>query len=247
MPSITSSAPPQPVWTPTPSTHGGAADPWATFQPASAAAAPDPWAAGRVGGGNAACGAGPAQHFHMGTPVDGKGGGKGTGGGYPLRIDARAWGNDGRKLDIGTGFDAFQTWKARALMFLSRDRPDVRKLLTWAESQTKEGVASGIATAASNLGVGDLDAVEFALCDGIQCIIQDSLLSRARSANGGGCELWRSLVAEWSGAAPQLKQAKARRYLEPARSKDMADLWSKLPAWERLGEEVATAGLGMPE
>ncbi len=59
--------------------------------------------------------------------------------------------------------------------------------------------------------------------------------------------LWRSLTAEWSGAAPQLKQAKARRFQEPPRSKDVADLWAKLPAWERLGEEVLSTGLELPK
>ena len=43
------------------------------------------------------------------TPGD-KGYGKGGfGESYPkaLRIDARAWGNDTLKLDVGTGFEAF--------------------------------------------------------------------------------------------------------------------------------------------
>ena len=55
------------------------------------------------------------------------------------------------------------------------------------------------------------------------------------------------MCAEWSGAAPQLKQAKARRYQEPSRCKDVTELWSRLPAWERLGEEVKLAGLDLPE
>ncbi len=151
------------------------------------------------------------------------------------------------KLDVSSNFQAFQVWKARALVFLSRDRPDVRKLLTWAEAQTKEGVHAGLDAEAGNLGVSDLAAVEFALHDGIRCIIRDSLLGRARTSAGCGCELWRSLTTEWSGAAPQLKDAKARSFQEPRRCKDMAELWSKLPAWERLGEEVAFSGCILPE
>ncbi len=248
--------PAQPLWTPPgtpPAIYAPApqpqqqqqagSDPWANFQPGAAA---DPWSAGAA-----------PQHFNMGTPGD-KGGGKGgfggggfNGGGFgngrqALRIDARAWGHDTKKLEVGSGFEAFQMWKARALMFLSRDRPDVRKLLTWAEAQTKEDVSTGLITEAGNLEMCDLDAGEYALHDGIQCIIMDSLLGRARTSNGCGCELWRSLIAEWSGAAPQLKQDKARRFLEPTRCKDVAQLWAKLPAWHPLGREATLAGRARP-
>ena len=81
-----------------------------------------------------------------------------------------------------------------------------------------------------------LDVGKFAIHDGIKVIISDSLLGRARNSKGSAMELWRSLIAEWSGAAPQMKQAKARHYQEPARCKTMAALWTQLPAWERLGE-----------
>ncbi len=100
------------------------------------------------------------------------------------------------------------------MMFLSRERPDVRALLTWAEAQTKEGLETGLLAQASQLGLCDLNAVEYAIHDGVKHIIEDALLSRARNCNGGGCELWRVLIAEWSGSAPQLKEAKARRYQE---------------------------------
>ncbi len=94
------------------------------------------------------------QHFQMNTPGYTGGGGKGsfpgelnaTGsglggkGGNPysreMRLDARGW--TSVKLDIGVASDVFQIWKDRAMMFLSRDRPDVRKLLCWAETQTQE-------------------------------------------------------------------------------------------------------------
>ncbi len=77
--------------------------------------------------------------------------------------------------------------------------------------------------------------------------IQGSLLGRARNTSGAGCELWRALISEWSGAAPQLKEAKAKRFQDPARCKDMRELWSRLPAWERLGEEVRFSDLLLPE
>ena len=61
-------------------------------------------------------------------------------GGKPraMRLEARNWGNNQPKLDVGMLVDGFQIWKDRATMFLSRERPDVRKLLAWAEAQTKE-------------------------------------------------------------------------------------------------------------
>ena len=162
-----------------------------------------------------------------------------------MRIDGRSWG-DTRKLDIGTSFEGFQVWKDRAMMFLSRERPDVRRLLTWAEAQSEDSLEAELRTQAGSFGIADLASVEYAIYDGIKLIILDSLLGRARNCVERGCELWRSLCAEWSGAAPQLKQAKARRYQEPSRSKDVAELWSRLPAWIRLGEEVKPAVLGLP-
>jgi hypothetical protein len=203
---------------------------------------PDPWdhwAAGRAQQQQQA----PPQRFSVGTPAD-------TGYGAPrpreFRIDARAWSNH-KKLDVGTAFEGFQVWKDRAMTYISRERPDVRRLLMWAETQSKEDLAAQLTSQAAQLGMGDLDAVEYALHDGIKGILEDSLLGRARNCIECGCELWRSLCAEWHGAAPQLKQAKARRYQEPARCKDISELWSRLPAWERLGEEVKLAGLILPE
>ncbi len=216
-------------------------DPWATFQSPAAAPALDPWATGHAAQAAQEPPGGP-RHFEMGTP-----GGKGA---YPypreMRIDARSWG-DHRKLDVGTSFEGFQVWKDRAMMFLSRERPDIRRLLTWAEGQSKDSLEERLHAQAGHFGVADLASAEYAIHDGIKLIILDSLLGRARNCVERGCELWRSLGAEWSGAAPQLKQAKARRYQEPPRCKDITELWSRLPAWERLGEEVLSTGLELPE
>jgi hypothetical protein len=208
-----------------------AEDPWAGFSA-------DPWRAGPAV--PELPGTGP-RHFDMGTP-----GGRS---GYPpkeMRIDGRSWG-DHKRLDVATTFEGFQIWKDRALMFLSRERPDIRRLLTWAEGQSKDSLEADLPAHAAQTGVVDLAAAEYAIHDGIKLIIFDSLLGRARNCVERGCELWRSLCAEWSGAAPQLKQAKARRYQEPSRCKDTPELWTRLPAWERLGEEVKLAGLDLPE
>ncbi len=238
-----------PVWDASPSPQAPAATPawdaWAAGR--GAAPAPDAWAAGRAAQAAQEPPAAP-RPFDMGPP--GGGGGGGGKGAYPypreMRIDARSWG-DHRKLDVGTSFEGFQGWKDRAMMFLSRERPDVRRLLTWAEAQSKDGLEAELPARAAHLGITDLTAVEFAVHDGIKAVILDSLLGRARNCVEKGCELWRALCSEWSGAAPQLKQAKARRYQEQPRCKDVAELWSRLPAWERLGEEVLSTGLELPE
>jgi hypothetical protein len=262
-----------PAWGASPSPQAAASptpawDAWAAGR--GAAPAPDAWAAGRAapgppgfdtgllggggdtggasfGGGGAGGGFGGAgMRGGAGAFDGGYSGGKGAPHQREMRIDGRSWG-DSLKLDIGTSFEGFQVWKDRATMFLSRERPDVRRLLTWAESQSKEGLAAALLTQAGSLGIADLPSVEFALHDGIKLIIRDGLLGRARNCVELGCELWRSLCAEWSGAAPQLKHAKARRFQEPAKCKDTSELWAKLPAWERLGEDVKLAGLDIPE
>jgi hypothetical protein len=201
------------------------------------------------------------RHFDIASPpgfggYGGKGGGfggfggdsGGKGGSYPrdLRINARDWG-DQKKLDVTTTYDRFMVWKDRAVTHLSKERPDVRSLLTWAEKQSQGELAANLGAAATRFGVTDLEAVEYALHDGIKAILLDSLLVRARNCVGRGTELWRALSAEWSGAAPQLRDARARSFQEPTRCKDTHELWSKLPAWERLGEEVALSDLVLPE
>ncbi len=208
-------------------------DAWAAGRGVSPQGQPphDAWAAATAQPGE-------PRHSYMNTP--------GGDGGRPreMRLDARGW--SASKLDIGMTFDGFQVWKDRAMMFLSRERPDVRKLLCWAETQTKETLEGGLVAQAALFNVLDLAGVEYAIHDGIKMTITDTLLGRARNCLERGCELWRSLCAEWSGAAPQLQHAKARRYQNPPTCKNVQELWSRLPAWERLGEEVALSGLALP-
>jgi hypothetical protein len=199
---------------------------------------------------------GPAA-FSIASPADARGGAfhppSGAGGGtYPpgvmrdLRIDNRAW-NNNKPLEAGAGLEAFLVWKDRALSYLSRDRPDVRRMLAWAEVQSREGLGAGSAAQADALGMHDLEAVNYTLFDGVKAIISDSLLGRARGCDERGLELWRGLCAEWHGSAPQYKHAKARRFQDPPRCRDVQGLWAALPVWERLGEEVRTAGLELPD
>ncbi len=125
---------------------------------------PDAWAAAAAAADASQTMPGATRHFNINTPgYTGGGGSYHAGGGgkggapYPreMRIDSRGWGSENKKLDITTSFDAFQVWRDRAKTFLSRERPDVRKLLTWAEAQTKDGLEENIIEYAERLGVID--------------------------------------------------------------------------------------------
>ena len=163
-----------------------------------------------------------------------------------FRVDNRGW-NNHKALDLVTQPDAYGVWHDRALGHLCGGRPDVRKLLLWAEKQTEATLEEDIHAEAMKLGVHDYEMVDCVLFEAVKHIIAVSLLTRARACDGRGTELCRRLHCEWQGSAPQLKHAKARKYQEPARCATVAGLWEALPEWERLGEEVRAAGLEMPE
>ena len=74
-------------------------------------------------------------------------------------------------------------------MFLSRERPDIRRLLTWAEGQSKDILEVDLLAQAGHLGVVSLTSAEYAIHDGIKVIILDSLLGRARNCVERGCGL----------------------------------------------------------
>ena len=226
-----------------------AADPWARQ---------DPWRAPSFGpaprstrgaafeaypgpGAAAAAAAGPAPAMPPAVPqLAGMGG-------HPFRefrIDSRGWSSHQKSLDAGVSPEAFQVWRERALVHLSQGRQDIRRLLTWAEGETAAEVQ---ARAVDRAMMPDFVQVNFALHGAIMQIIGDSLLGRARCSDEHGLLLWRNLCAEWAGSAPQYRHAKAKQFQDPPRAKDMAALWAALPSWERLGEEVRTAGFDVPE
>ncbi len=124
------------------------------------------------------------------------------------------------------------------MMYLSKERPDVRALLSWAETQSKDDFEANLGVQSAHYGVGDLASAEYAIHDGIKGIVVDSFLGRARNCAGRGFELWRALVAELSGYGVQVRDVKARRYIHPPRAKDIRELWSMLPALARLGERM---------
>ena len=77
--------------------------------------------------------------------------------------------------------------------FLTRERPDIRKLLTWAETQSKDSLEAEFTAHAARIGVADLAAVEYAIHDGIKVIILDSswaapgTASSVGASSGGPC------------------------------------------------------------
>ena len=52
-----------------------------------------------------------------------------------LSIQNRDWG-DNKRLDLVVIPEVYTTWRDRALGHLAKDRPDVRRLLLWAERLT---------------------------------------------------------------------------------------------------------------
>jgi hypothetical protein len=231
-----------------------ATPPAPTVAPPSGAAStpsamsPDPWAAAaaaaaaaRQGAGlphNPVPPAGPSTTPSMNPPGLDK----------RYRVDNKNWGGH-RCLDLDANPEGFIAWRERALGHLSTARPDIRKLLLWAEQHAGEitEVAEARAAVEVNL-MEDVGYVSFVLFEAIKAIMADGLLSRARACGDGrGLELWRRLHTEWRGNAPQVVAAKARKYLDPQRCANMQKLWEAMPLWEQLGSEVALGGYPVPD
>ena len=100
---------------------------------------------------------------------------------------------------------------------------------------------------AAGLNIDYVGLVDYTLFEGLKFTLADSLLSRARVCEGHGIELWRRLHCEWEGSAHQLKHAKARKYQDPDRCSTTAALREALPEWERLGEDIKSAGFDAPD
>ena len=54
----------------------------------------------------------------------------------PLQILGREW-NNHKLLDLHLAPEAFDAWRICALGYLAKDRPDIRHILVWAESQSE--------------------------------------------------------------------------------------------------------------
>ena len=220
----------------------------------------DAWAQARAAQQGGAAGIGPNPTAGGAPPPAGSGpppyvrtppGMAGTGSAAaPSRfyVVNRDWG-DNKRLDLVTQPEAFVTWPDRALGHLAKGRPDIRRLLTWAEKQT-----TPIDMAAEDMGARDVGLTEnaedvcYALFEGIKHIIHDNLLGRARICGAGrGLELWRKLHSEWQGAAPQVIAAKSKKFQDPSKCNNVLQLWEALPAWEQLGAEIAAGGYPLPD
>ena len=183
-------------------------DPWARQDPWLAGSGPAP----RMPRGGAASFAPyPGQPAPQTAPQAAQQQMPGTAGGprepREFRIDARGW--HAKALDAGVAPEAFQVWRERVLGHLSQGRQDVRRLLLWAEAKSAPELEAGAAVKVRELGMMDFAQVDFALHGAIMQTISDSLLGRARCCDEHGLMLWRNLCAEWAGAAPQYRLAKA--------------------------------------
>ena len=161
-----------------------------------------------------------------------------------FRVDLRNW--KGTLLDQRAKPDSYLAWHDRALGALSGNRPDVRRLLLWAEQQETplDAAAELRGARAVALVYDEVASVSLSLFEGTKALLADSLLDTARTCGDGrGLELWRRLAAQWRGNAPQVLAAKSRRYFDPQRCSTAAKLWDALPPWEQLGSEIA---LGLP-
>ena len=137
--------------------------------------------------------------------------------------------SDGKdyRLDFKTTPLSFQAWQERAIGVLSGDRLDVRKLLDWAAQCNTPIDAVAAEESARSVGLYYEDKVtdiNIKLLDGIQGMIDDSLMSRSGNCGEGyGLELWRSLQAEWKGTGNQVLFARYRAF-----STTIDQLWESL-------------------
>jgi hypothetical protein len=76
-----------------------------------------------------------------------------------FRIDGRAW-NGHRNLELGAAPAVYLVWHDRALDHLSSGRPEVRKLLLWAEQRSQEELEVQLQGEAELLGVQDVERVD---------------------------------------------------------------------------------------
>ena len=167
-----------------------------------------------------------------------------------LQIVNRDW--DSKKdLSLSNKLDQYRDWRDRALGFLTRDRPDVKKLLRWAEEQEEE-IDEEAEKKGADIhlfeGAAGITEVTNTLYDGIKHTVDNSLLQKGRDAGEGrGLEFWRKLHLTWLGLKEQVLATKVLSFTEPPRCGSMTLLWEALPAWKRLGEELDGHGIRLPE
>ena len=127
-----------------------------------------------------------------------------------FKVDIRNW--KSAPLDLDVKPEGFLAWRDRALVLLSGNRLDVRRLLQWAEksSEPLDAAAERRGAQASGL-VDDVATVSFALHGGLSFIVSDALLTHYRNCGDSGLEFWRQLAARWHGNSQQVLAMKSRR------------------------------------
>ena len=129
-----------------------------------------------------------------------------------LQIVNRDW--DSKKdLSLSNKLEQYRDWRDRALGFLTRDRPDVKQLLRWAEEQEEEIGEEAEKRGAEKYfaeGAAGATSVANTLFEGIKHTVDNSLLQKGRDAGEGrGLEFWRKLHFTWLGLKEQVLAAKA--------------------------------------
>ena len=93
-----------------------------------------------------------------------------------FKVETRNW--KSASLDLEVNPEGFLAWRDRALVLLSGNRLDVRRLLLWAEQSTVPLDAAAERKGAHDTGlVDDVAAVSLALYEGLLSLVSDSLLS----------------------------------------------------------------------
>ena len=159
------------------------------------------------------------------------------------RPDLRHWKE--AQLDLSLQPEAFKAWQLRAMRMLSEDRPDVQRLLEWAEAQ-----GAAIDSNAAQLGARavnfphceDVPAISIKILNVLTAMVANSLIPSTQACGTGhGLELWRSLAARWHGQSQQVLAATLAAFLTPKRCARIEDLWDALPVWEAKGTTLLLA------
>jgi hypothetical protein len=137
------------------------------------------------------------------------------------KVEPRNWG-DHRRPDLDIQHEGVVAWRDRTLGLHSANRPDVRKLLLWAEKQAPaiSSVEEQKGTAEANLR-DDVEHVSYVIFETANMIMSHSLLSRTRTCGDGrGLEVWRQLQAECRGSAPQVCRRESVQIRRPSALRD---------------------------
>ena len=117
--------------------------------------------------------------------------------------------------------EGFEVCRDRALGYLPAERPDIRKLLPWGESQNPTiGTTEEKKGATSAGAYGDICHIRYVLFESLTLIMSNSLWTRARACEDGR-GLAENSMRSGVEARPQIIAAKARKFQDPQRYQSM--------------------------